>query len=86
MRFVRFDVRVRADGENVEMVRRDRAPRRGREINVPTWLILILVGVALVILGVATEIGQFLIWIGVAVLVVSLILGLVGRGRGAGSV
>lgn len=47
----------------------------------PSWLILILVGVALVILGVATPIGQFLIWIGVAVLVVSLILGLVGRGR-----
>jgi membrane protein implicated in regulation of membrane protease activity len=47
----------------------------------PTWLILILVGVVLVILGVATSIGHFLIWIGVIVLVVSLILGLVGRGR-----
>jgi hypothetical protein len=48
---------------------------------VPTWLILIIVGVALVILGFATEIGQFLIWIGVIVLVASLILGLVGRTR-----
>lgn len=47
----------------------------------PAWLILILVGVALVILGVATDIGQFLIWIGVIVLVISLILGLVGRSR-----
>lgn len=47
----------------------------------PSWLVLILVGVVLVVLGVATSIGQFLIWIGVAVLVVSLILGLVGRGR-----
>lgn len=47
----------------------------------PAWLILILVGVALVILGVATDIGQFLIWIGVIVLVASLILGLVGRSR-----
>ena len=47
----------------------------------PSWLILILVGVVLVVLGVATEIGSFLIWIGVIVLVVSLILGLVGRGR-----
>jgi hypothetical protein len=47
----------------------------------PSWLLLILVGVVLVILGVATNIGQFLIWIGVIVLVVSLILGLVGRGR-----
>lgn len=50
----------------------------------PSWLILILVGVALVILGVATEIGQFLIWIGVIVLVVSLVLGLAGRRRGGG--
>jgi hypothetical protein len=47
----------------------------------PSWLLLILVGVVLVILGVATSIGQFLIWIGVIVLVVSLILGLVGGGR-----
>ncbi|MEV0890293.1 MULTISPECIES: hypothetical protein [unclassified Promicromonospora] len=47
----------------------------------PGWLILILIGVALVILGVATEIGQFLIWIGVIVLVASLIIGLVGRRR-----
>jgi len=47
----------------------------------PSWLILILIGVVLVVLGVATSIGHFLIWIGVIVLVVSLILGLVGRGR-----
>lgn len=47
----------------------------------PTWLILILVGVVLIVLGVATQIGQFLIWIGVIVLVASLILGLVGRTR-----
>jgi Flp pilus assembly protein TadB len=52
-----------------------------KEIDMPTWLILILVGVALVILGVATEIGQFLIWIGAIVLVASLIIGLVGRTR-----
>jgi hypothetical protein len=47
----------------------------------PGWLILILIGVALVILGVATEIGQFLIWIGVIVLVASLVIGLIGRRR-----
>ena len=47
----------------------------------PAWLILILVGVVLVILGLATEIGQFLIWIGVVVLVVSLVLGLLRRSR-----
>jgi len=48
----------------------------------PSWLILVLLGVVLIVLGVATEIGQFLIWIGVVVLVVSLVLSLVGRGRG----
>ncbi len=47
----------------------------------PAWLILIIVGVVLVILGVATNIGQFLIWIGVVVLVVSLVLGLLRRSR-----
>jgi Flp pilus assembly protein TadB len=81
MWFVRCGVRVRADGASVERTRRNRAPRRGGEVDVPTWLILILVGVVLVVLGVATDIGQFLIWIGVIVLVVSLILGLVGRTR-----
>ncbi|MBT0995608.1 hypothetical protein KIN34_15090 [Cellulomonas sp. DKR-3] len=44
------------------------------------WLILIIIGVVLLILGFA-GVGQFLIWIGIAVLVVSLILALVGRRR-----
>ncbi len=47
----------------------------------PTWLIILLVGVVLLILGVAVEAAQFLIWLGVIVLVVSLILGFVGRGK-----
>ncbi|GEL46490.1 hypothetical protein KQI48_13830 [Cellulomonas hominis] len=47
----------------------------------PAWLILIIIGVVLLILGVAVEAAKFLLWIGIAVLVVSLILGLVGRGR-----
>ena len=47
----------------------------------PTWLIILLVGVVLLILGVAVEAAKFLIWIGVIVLVVSLIMGFVGRGR-----
>jgi len=47
----------------------------------PAWLILIIIGVVLVILGVATNIGQFLIWIGVIVLVASLVLGLLRRSR-----
>ena len=46
----------------------------------PAWLILIIVGAILLILGLS-GVGEFLIWIGVAVLVVSLILALVGRGR-----
>ncbi|WP_193312895.1 hypothetical protein [Georgenia subflava] len=45
------------------------------------WLILIIVGVVMLILGVATEIGSFLIWLGVIVLVVSLIMTFVSRGR-----
>ncbi|GAA1856926.1 hypothetical protein [Myceligenerans crystallogenes] len=45
----------------------------------PAWLILILIGVVLVILGIATEIGQFLIWLGAVVLVISVVLMLVRR-------
>lgn len=47
----------------------------------PTWLIILIIGVVLLILGVAVEAAQFLIWLGIIVLVVSLILGLVGRGK-----
>jgi membrane protein implicated in regulation of membrane protease activity len=47
---------------------------------VPSWLILIIIGVVLLIVGFA-GVGQIFIWIGIAVLVVSLILALVGRGR-----
>jgi len=47
----------------------------------PSWLLLILIGIILLVLGVATSIGHFLIWIGVVVLVVSLILAVFGRGR-----
>lgn len=47
----------------------------------PSCLLLILVGIILLVLGVATSIGHFLIWIGVVVLVVSLILAVFGRGR-----
>lgn len=47
----------------------------------PSWLLLIIIGVVLVVLGVATNIGQFLIWVGVVVLLVSLVLGILGRER-----
>jgi len=47
----------------------------------PGWLILIIIGVVLMLLGVFTNVGMVLVWIGLAVLVISLILGLVGRSR-----
>ncbi|MBI9115094.1 hypothetical protein [Sanguibacter suaedae] len=47
----------------------------------PTWLLVLLVGVVLLVLGVAVEAAKILIWIGIIVLVVSLILGFVGRGK-----
>ncbi|NKX91916.1 hypothetical protein HF995_01290 [Sanguibacter hominis ATCC BAA-789] len=46
----------------------------------PSWLLILIVGVILMIVG-FSGVGSLLVWIGVAVLVVSLILGLVGRGR-----
>ena len=45
------------------------------------WLILIIVGVVMLILGVAVEAAQILIWIGVAIVVVSLIMSLISRGK-----
>lgn len=47
----------------------------------PSWLLILIVGVLLLVFGVAVEAARFLIWLGIIVLVVSLILGLVGRGR-----
>jgi membrane-bound ClpP family serine protease len=45
------------------------------------WLILIILGVVLLVIGVAVEAAQILIWIGVAILVVSLIMSLLNRGK-----
>lgn len=48
----------------------------------PTWLLILIVGIVLLVFGIAVEAAQFLIWLGIVVLVVSLVLGLVGgRGR-----
>ena len=47
---------------------------------VALWLLLIIAGVVLAILGFA-GVGSALIWIGVIVLVVGLVLSFVGRGR-----
>ncbi|HEU4491197.1 MAG TPA: hypothetical protein VK908_17690 [Jiangellales bacterium] len=44
----------------------------------PLWLILIIVGVVLAIIGFG-GVGNWLIWIGVIVLVVGLIMTLMGR-------
>jgi membrane protein implicated in regulation of membrane protease activity len=44
------------------------------------WLLLIIVGVILAIVGFA-GVGQLLIWIGIAVLVVGLILSFTTRSR-----
>jgi len=46
----------------------------------PSWLLIIIVGVVLLILGVAVEAAKILIWIGVAVLVIGLIMSLMRRG------
>lgn len=48
----------------------------------PLWLILIIVGVVLLIIGVAVEAAQILIWLGIAVVVISIILSLVRKGGG----
>ena len=52
-----------------------------KEMTMPSWLLILIVGIVLLIFGIAVEAAQFLIWLGIIVLVVSLILGLVGRGR-----
>ncbi len=49
----------------------------------PLWLILVIVGAVLLILGVAIEAAKILIWIGIIVLVVSLVIGLLTRAKGA---
>ena len=46
----------------------------------PSWLILIIVGVVLAVLGFG-GVGNILIWIGVVVLIVGAVLALVGRSR-----
>ncbi|ACZ20391.1 hypothetical protein Sked_04250 [Sanguibacter keddieii DSM 10542] len=43
----------------------------------PSWLIILLVGVVLLVLG-FSGVATFLIYVGIAVLVVSLILGFLG--------
>ena len=46
----------------------------------PTWLIILIVGVVLLIIGVAVEAAKILIWIGIAVLVIGLIMNFTRKG------
>lgn len=45
------------------------------------WLALIVIGIVMVLFGVFVEAAQFLIWLGIILLVVSLVLSLLGRSR-----
>lgn len=47
------------------------------------WLTLIIVGVVLVILGIAVSAAKVLIWIGIALAIVSAIMSVVSRSRTA---
>ncbi|GAA3208437.1 hypothetical protein GCM10010488_02030 [Oerskovia jenensis] len=58
-----------------------RVPAERKRDTMPTWLIILLVGVVLLVFGVAVEAAKFLIWLGIIVLVVSLVVGLIGRGK-----
>lgn len=51
---------------------------KGRKI---MWLTLIVVGLVLLVFGVLVEAAQFLIWLGIVILVVSAIMSLIGRSR-----
>ncbi len=46
----------------------------------PTWLLILIVGVVLLIIGVAVEAAKILIWIGIAVLVIGLIMNFARKG------
>ena len=44
-----------------------------------TWLLILIVGVVLLVLGIAVEAAQILIWIGIAVLVIGLIMSFMNK-------
>lgn len=54
-----------------------------RKVSTPMalWLVLILVGIVMIIIGVATAAAKFLIWLGIAILVISLVMSLLRRGK-----
>jgi uncharacterized membrane protein YtjA (UPF0391 family) len=57
-----------------------RDPPEQKGTIMPTWLLILIVGVVLLVIGVAVEAAKILIWIGIAVLVISLIMGVMRRG------
>lgn len=56
-------------------------PEVGREQVMALWLILIIVGVVMLVVGVAVEAAKILIWIGLAILIVSIIMSIISRGK-----
>ena len=55
--------------------------QRNGDFAMPAWLILIIIGVVLFVLG-FTGIGHWLIWVGVIVLIGGAVLTLLGRSGG----
>lgn len=45
-----------------------------------TWLLILLAGIVLLVIGFLVEVAQILIWIGIAVLVISLIMRFARKG------
>ncbi|WP_182172519.1 hypothetical protein [Flaviflexus equikiangi] len=45
------------------------------------WLTLIIVGLALLLVGVFVEAAKFLIWLGIIILVVSAVMSLLSRAK-----
>ena len=45
------------------------------------WLVLIIVGIVLAVLGIFIQAAKFLIWLGIIVLVISIIMSLITRAR-----
>lgn len=45
----------------------------------PLWLLLVIIGVVMALLGVFVQAAQFLIYVGIAILVIGIIVSLVRR-------
>ena len=45
----------------------------------PLWLLLIIIGIVMALLGVFVQAAQFLIYVGIAILVIGIVVSLVRR-------